>query len=89
MKKISQADWVKQQLKETGRITRNQCLNRFPAITRLSAIIQLLEVEGYQFNSKKEENDWTYELIDSPKRRVYVFDLVDGIRKPRAIFVPV
>lgn len=81
--KQSQNQWVREQLKENGSISRNQCLEVH--ITRLSAIIQDLEEAGYTFHSSKIENDWVYKLVNSPKRRVYSFDEIerDGVRMIR------
>lgn len=87
--KQSQNQWVREQLKANGVITRNQCLSRFPAITRLSAIIQDLELAGYTLDSKKKEGDWVYTLVEAPKRAVYEFDLVNGVRVPRLTYRPI
>lgn len=87
--KQSQNQWVREQLKANGQITRNQCLSRFPAITRLSAIIQDLEEAGYTFHSHKREGDWVYTLVEAPKRLVWAYDVVDGVAVPRKTFVPI
>jgi hypothetical protein len=45
--KTSQKDIVEKQLKEYGEVSRNFCLKNY--ISRLSAIIQKLEEEGWEF----------------------------------------
>ena len=59
--KISQKTQVKRMIKERGYVTRNSALNR--KITRLSAIIQTLEEEGFKFNAFAYEGDWVYKQI--------------------------
>ena len=49
-----------------GRVTRNQCFDLRPRITRLSARIQDLEELGWVFEPKEEANDFVYKLISSP-----------------------
>jgi hypothetical protein len=71
-----------------GVITRNQCLSRFPAITRLSAIIQDLELAGYTFDSHKRDGDWVYTLVEAPKRPLYEYELVNGVRVPKLTYIP-
>lgn len=74
--KQSQKQWVISQLKEGGRISRNQCLER--RITRLSAIIQVLETEGYQFTPKWEGGDYVYHLKDVPKKKVQMPEILSS-----------
>ena len=62
----TQLERVRGKLEEKGMITRNQCLSTFPAITRLSAIIQKLEEEGYIFVTKRSHGDFVYKVVSSP-----------------------
>lgn len=48
MTNMTQKQWVMDQLESNGHITRNECLRVY--ISRLSAIIQLLEEDGYIFD---------------------------------------
>lgn len=50
----TQRDFVIIQLNQTGRISRNYCLQNF--ITRLSSIIFNLKKNGYEFSEKWVEN---------------------------------
>lgn len=45
----TQKQWVKEQIKSNGFITRNQCLKNF--ISRLGAIIFELKEEGMEFET--------------------------------------
>jgi len=56
----SQRAWVKKQLEKRGVVTRNKCLNRVPAITRLSSIIFRLKAGGMIINPKSVGNDFEY-----------------------------
>lgn len=47
---MTQKEWVSKQLEDNGYITRNQCLREY--ISRLSAIISLLESDGWSFDAK-------------------------------------
>lgn len=80
--KISQVNFVKQQLKEDGYISRNRCLRQH--ITRLGAIISILIDDGYKFINwsktgkcnfwgRKEDvgygkNDFVYTLLKVNKK---------------------
>lgn len=70
MKKLTQTQRVEKRLVEVGYITRNQCLSVYPAITRLSAIIQVLEEKGFEFEAKDVKGDYVYKLIKTPYRRL-------------------
>lgn len=63
----TQLERVRGKLKERGFITRNQCLTTVPAITRLSAIIQNLEEEGFVFTTKHERGDYVYKVVSYPE----------------------
>jgi len=70
----TQKQWVIEQLRKKGYITRNECLGEY--ITRLGAIIANLKKDGYKF--KKGEysptagkgKDYIYRLINNPIERV-------------------
>lgn len=68
MSKLSQKQWVIEQLKHNKRITRNQCLQNF--ISRLGALIEVLENEGWVFKAHYEETergkDYVYDVISEP-----------------------
>lgn len=74
MKKPSQKDRVEQRLLKVGYITRNECLKNF--ISRLSAIIQDLEEEGWVFETSrkggnyKTEADYVYTAVRTPYKKV-------------------
>ena len=71
MKQISQKQWVKRRLIKYGRITRNQCLDRY--ISRLGAIIFSLKKDGYVFLTKYIDTaygrDYVYKLIKKPNKK--------------------
>jgi len=62
----TQNERIKDMLAKHGCVTRNWCLRSFPAITRLSARINDLEQEGYEFEGKNIHGDYCYTLIKSP-----------------------
>lgn len=63
--KQSQKDIVLKQLRDTGVVSRNWCLQRY--ITRLSAIMLTLKNEGIHFEPKDLDGDYVYYLRDKPK----------------------
>ncbi len=71
MKNKSQKQRVVGVLMRDGRITRNMCLNNY--ISRLSAIIQELEEEGWEFETKKVKGDYAYTVTKSPYKKVVYF----------------
>lgn len=81
---MTQKEWVKQQLRETGEITRNQCLGQF--ISRLSAIIQDLEEDGWVFETLrrggnyKTEADYVYTVKNDPKKKQIVERTATGVK---------
>lgn len=85
MAKLSQKKRVLKRLKELGRVTRNECLNTNPRITRLGAIICDLKKEGYVIEGKEEGNDYVYtanipkppkpEIIERDGKRIAVFKI--------------
>jgi hypothetical protein len=66
--KTSQREIVIKQIKETGEVTRNWCLNQY--ISRLSAIIQDLEEDGWEFKAVKQNGDYIYKVTKSRYKRV-------------------
>lgn len=67
---MKQKKWVIQQLREHGRVTRNQALANY--ISRLGAIIYVLKNEGYEFTTSDRDGDYVYTLVDAPKRQIRV-----------------
>lgn len=63
--KISQKDIVLKQMRSTGQVSRNWCLQNY--ISRLSAIMLDLKNEGVNFETKKVGGDYVYVLLDKPK----------------------
>ena len=82
--KKTQLQWVKERIKETGEISRNECLANY--ISRLGAIIARLKEQGYEFDAgfRKTERgeDYVYRATATPKRTVVVTDIVEreGVR---------
>jgi hypothetical protein len=72
MKTKSQKARCIYKLKNDGLITRNECLRQIPAITRLGAIVEILENEGWVFKAgyTEDKSDYKYEVIKSPFQRV-------------------
>lgn len=73
-KKMTQREWVENQLKEKGKITRNFCLRNY--VSRLGAIICDLKKSGYEFDTRYikvdtpfgEGKDYEYSLKSSPSQ---------------------
>lgn len=87
MTKTSQSTWVKEQLKVYGEISRNTCLKAY--ISRLSAIIQDLEAEGYKFSTSRRNGDYVYKLVSAPMRPVYEYVNEGGVMKPVQKMIPI
>lgn len=74
MKKPTQKDRIEQRLLKVGYITRNECLQN--RISRLSAIIQELEEEGWLFETSrkggnyKTEADYVYTATRTPFKKL-------------------
>lgn len=68
MKKPTQKIRVENKLLESGYITRNQCLRNY--ISRLSAIIQVLESEGWIFETQDKKGDYVYTVKACPFKRL-------------------
>ncbi len=65
MYKERQIITVKRQLKETGQVSRNWCLQRY--ISRLSALIQILERQGWGFTPERANGDYIYKVRYQPE----------------------
>ena len=76
MKKNTQKAWILKQLRENGRITRNECLKNF--ISRLGARISDLKEEGWNIEG---------EFIKTPNGKDYVYTLADDQRKKEQVVV--
>jgi hypothetical protein len=64
MKRLSQLERIKIKLARDGSVSRNQCLNTYPAITRLGARIEDLEAKhGYVFRTENTGRDYVYHLV--------------------------
>ncbi len=63
--KLSQKQRVIKRLKETGQITRNECLRNF--ISRLSAIILELKKDGWDFETSEVDGDYIYKVFQTPR----------------------
>jgi len=72
----SQKERVIGQLLNTGRISRNLCLQNF--ISRLSAIIQVLESEGWIFETDRKEGDYIYFVRFCPYKKEQLTNPVTG-----------
>lgn len=67
--KQTQLQIIKDKLAKHGEISRNECLQNY--ISRLSAIIQRLESEGYEFTTEHRKGDYVYILKARPLKKVY------------------
>ena len=65
MSKQSQAQIVKQQLRNKGEVSRNWCI-RENYITRLGAIIDSLKKKGWKFETEQRGGDYIYKLVYDP-----------------------
>jgi hypothetical protein len=71
---MTQKERIIKKLMLDGYVTRNQCLRNF--ISRLSAIIQDLEEEGWVFKTSrnggnyKTEADYRYDVVSSPLQEI-------------------
>jgi hypothetical protein len=72
MAKETQRQRVIKKLLKDGFVTRNECLRNF--MSRLGAVIQVLEDEGWEFDAKylptSQGNDYIYKVIKCPLTRV-------------------
>lgn len=84
--KATQITWVNEQLKVYGEISRNTCLKAY--ISRLGAIVQKLENEGYVFTTERRDGDYVYKLVSAPMRPVYEYVNKGGVMKPVVKMLP-
>lgn len=78
--KKSQAHIVIEQLERFGSISRNECLDMRPPITRLGAIIHTLKEKGYTFRTKETEHDFVYTLLTAPEKpRKPQYQIINGV----------
>ena len=75
-KDMSQRQRVIKRMREYGEITRNECLDTRPAITRLGAIICLLNKQGWDIRGFSRDNDFVYKLISEPISKPQAYELV-------------
>ncbi len=66
--KTTQKQIVEKQLKEYGEVSRNFCLKNY--ISRLSAIIQDLEEDGWEFETVRDNGDYKYVTKKSIYKKV-------------------
>lgn len=45
-----------------------------------------MRADGWQLEASRRGKDYVYTLVDTPKRPVYVYELVDGVRVPRLTY---
>ena len=81
-KNQSQLQWVVDQLKKNGFVTRNQCLHNY--ISRLGSIIWKLKKKGFEFDAYFQENktlfgteqDYIYKWTNRKEETEVKFDFV-------------
>ena len=66
--KKTQKQRVVDKLLRDGFVTRNECLRNY--ISRLSAIIQDLEEEGFEFKPYDFHGDYRYDMIKCPYKTI-------------------
>jgi len=79
---MNQKEFVINKLKTDGFITRNYCLSLYerkerPNITRLGAIINVLNNEGWKIKGRNNKGDFIYEADNAPYKIQY-YTLPDG-----------
>lgn len=75
---MTQEQRVKKRLLEYGYITRNQCLDTRPNITRLGAIICRMRKDGWDFEAYEKDNDYIYKVKVCPIKRYIPLKTSDG-----------
>lgn len=80
MKKNTQKAWILKQLRENGRITRNECLKNY--ISRLGARISDLKSEGWkiegEFIKTTNGKDYVYTLADEQRKKEQIVTRLDN-----------
>ena len=66
----SQRKRIDMRLRERGEVSRNECLDKRPRITRLSAIIKDMRIAGWDIIAywTDKKVDYIYKLITAPKK---------------------
>ncbi len=81
--KKTQEQWVKNQLRTTGRVSRNGALQNY--ISRLGAIIHDLNKNGWNivgdFEKIEHGKDYIYHLVSAPHVAKVQIREVDGVRQ--------
>ncbi len=77
--KNTQEKWVKDMLKEHGKVTRNQALGRY--ITRLASIISDLNNGDWEIAGAWDSNhkDYIYSVVKKPYQPKYVRDEIRNV----------
>ena len=95
MKQNGQIQWVKSQLREFGRVSRNDALNR--RITRLGAYIcDINRLPDWEIKGRWTEgqNDYIYEVVKKPFIPKYVWSeekramVLDNQKSPQGSLIP-
>lgn len=71
----TQKQRIIKKLKADGNVSRNQALKNY--ISRLSAIIQDLESDGWVFETKLVNGDYAYLVKSSPLKEI-IYKISDG-----------
>lgn len=87
MKKPTQKQFVIDRLKQDGFVSRNMCLQN--RITRLAAIVSVLESEGWQLEPFKDEGDYCYKVIKPAMRTITKVVEREGKFYPMKIEIPI
>lgn len=87
----TQEQWVRKQLKENGKVSRNEALRTY--ISRLGAIIFNLKEAGWDIEGEwvktERGKDFVYYLKGRPTKKVSQFDIIDGKAVEKIVEVPV
>lgn len=87
----SQQDWVIKQLKNHGKVSRNDALKTY--ISRLGAIIFNLKERGWEIEGEwvktERGKDFVYYLKDRPKKNVSTFEIINGVAVEKVTQIPV
>lgn len=88
--KRTQKEWVVEKLREDGFVSRNACLKNY--VSRLSAIIAVLEAEGFAFDAKfvdgERGRDYIYRVVSTPQKQVSKVEQINGVAVERRVSVP-
>lgn len=84
--KQTQRQQVIDRLKNNGEVSRNWALSNY--ITRLAAIVAVLEAEGFEFTTYRDDNDYCYKLAKVATRRQVQVVEKDGLYFKQEVAVP-